>query len=53
MARACPRAGGPGVGITAMRERVAELRGELAIEPRARTGPRIVACLPAGGHRHD
>ncbi len=42
-----------GVGITTMRERVAELRGELAIEPRDPRGTRIVACLPIGGHRHD
>jgi two-component system NarL family sensor kinase len=35
-----------GVGITGMRERVAELRGELAIEPRGPRGTRIVACLP-------
>jgi signal transduction histidine kinase len=35
-----------GVGITAMRERVAELGGELAIEPRAPHGTCIIARLP-------
>ena len=35
-----------GIGITAMRERVAELGGELAIEPRGPCGTRIAARLP-------
>ncbi len=35
-----------GVGITAMRERAAELGGQLAIEPQARHGTRIIATLP-------
>jgi signal transduction histidine kinase len=35
-----------GVGITAMRERAAELGGQLAIEPRAPHGTRISARLP-------
>ena len=37
-----------GVGITAMRERVAELGGHLDIEPREPHGTRIAARLPAG-----
>jgi len=37
-----------GVGITAMRERVAELGGALVIEPRVPRGTRIVARLPVG-----
>jgi len=39
-----------GVGITAMRERAAELGGELAIEPGRPCGTRITAHLPTGGH---
>jgi len=35
-----------GVGITAMRERAAELGGELAIEPASPCGTRITARLP-------
>ena len=35
-----------GVGITAMRERAAELGGELTIEPARPHGTRITACLP-------
>ena len=35
-----------GVGITAMRERAAELGGQLAIEPHAPHGTRIIARLP-------
>ncbi len=37
-----------GVGITAMRERVAELGGELAVEPGRPRGTRITACLLIG-----
>ena len=37
-----------GVGITAMRERVAELGGELAVEPGRSRGTRITARLPIG-----
>jgi two-component system NarL family sensor kinase len=37
-----------GVGITAMRERVAELGGELTIAPRIPTGTRVDAWLPLG-----
>jgi signal transduction histidine kinase len=37
-----------GVGITAMRERVAELGGELAVEPGRPRGTRIIACLLIG-----
>ena len=44
-----------GVGITAMRERVAELGGTLVIEPRDSRGDsrgtRIVARLPVGPAR--
>ena len=36
-----------GVGITAMRERVAELGGALTIGPLTPRGTRIEACLPA------
>jgi signal transduction histidine kinase len=38
-----------GVGITAMRERVAELAGELVIEPCGPRGTRVGARLPLGG----
>jgi signal transduction histidine kinase len=37
-----------GVGITAMRERVAELGGDLDIQSREPHGTRIAAQLPAG-----
>ena len=37
-----------GVGITAMRERVAQLGGQLAIEPGGPRGTRITARLPLG-----
>jgi signal transduction histidine kinase len=37
-----------GVGITAMRERVAELGGELTIAPRIPGGTRVYAWLPLG-----
>lgn len=37
-----------GVGITAMRERAAELGGELTIEPARPRGTRIMARLPIG-----
>jgi signal transduction histidine kinase len=37
-----------GVGITSMRERVAELGGELAVEPGHPRGTRVIACLPMG-----
>jgi signal transduction histidine kinase len=36
----------PGVGITGMRERVAALRGSLAIDPSPRGGLRLTARLP-------
>ena len=36
-----------GVGIASMRERVAELGGDLAIEPDLPHGTRITARLPA------
>jgi signal transduction histidine kinase len=38
-----------GVGITAMRERVAELGGALTIGPLSPCGTRIEACLPVAG----
>jgi signal transduction histidine kinase len=38
-----------GVGITAMRERVAELGGDLAIGPGRPRGTRVTAVLPMGG----
>ena len=37
-----------GVGIASMRERVAELGGDLVIEPSLPRGTRIAACLPMG-----
>ena len=37
-----------GVGITVMRERVAELRGDLMIEPGDPRGARIAVRLPIG-----
>ena len=37
-----------GVGITAMRERAAELGGDLGIQPREPHGTSIAARLPAG-----
>ena len=37
-----------GVGITAMRERAAELGGELTIEPARPRGTRITGRLPIG-----
>jgi two-component system NarL family sensor kinase len=40
-----------GVGITAMRERVAELGGELTIAPRTPGGTRVDARLPLGRPR--
>jgi signal transduction histidine kinase len=40
-----------GVGVTAMRERAAELGGQLAIEARAPHGTRVTARLPSGGPR--
>ncbi len=42
-----------GAGITAMRERVAELGGQLAVEPGRPRGTRITACLPAGRARQS
>lgn len=40
-----------GVGVTAMRERAAELGGRLAIEARDPHGTRVTAELPPGGPR--
>ena len=40
-----------GVGMTAMRERVADLGGQLAIEPGDPQGTRVTAWLPMGGGR--
>jgi signal transduction histidine kinase len=41
----------PGVGIASMRERVAELCGDLVIEPRLPRGTRVAARLPVGSSR--
>jgi signal transduction histidine kinase len=40
-----------GVGIASIRERVAELGGDLLIEPNPPKGTRIAARLPVRGHR--
>ena len=34
--------------LPSMRERVAELGGELAVEPGHPRGTRVIACLPMG-----
>ena len=38
----------PGVGLTSMRERAAELGGTCTIEARPGTGTRVTAVLPLG-----
>ena len=43
---AAPRAG---TGLESMRERAAELGGDVAVEPRAGGGTRILARLPLAG----
>ena len=40
---------GAGVGITAMRERAAELGGHVEVEPGSRGGTTVVAALPLAG----
>jgi signal transduction histidine kinase len=40
----------PGVGLTSMRERVAELGGTMVAEPTS-AGGRVHLCLPLGGER--
>ena len=40
-----------GVGLTAMRERAAELGGELTIGPRPGGGTLVASMLPVGGRR--
>ena len=51
MAWACRKAGGAGVGIASMRERAAELGGDLVIEPNLPHGTRITAHLPGREQR--
>ena len=43
-----PTTGGPGTGLDSMRERAAELGGEVAIGRRNGGGTRVVALLPIG-----
>jgi signal transduction histidine kinase len=43
--------GSGGFGLTAMRERVAALRGSLDVESGPGQGTTVVATIPAGGAR--